>query len=379
MPINPQPYRLADGTVKYKVRFRVPGKPNPTSESFTTLAEAKKFVRLIERAGPVAAQEVRQASTTSDLDSPTLRTYLGRHLARLEASATPGTVADYRRMAERTWLARLGDIPLDMLTRDAVVAWVAWQRQQTTRRGTPYSTKSIANAHGLLSTVLAAAVDDELIARNPARGVRLPRDQHAPEMEIFTPSEWDAFYAAMDDHYRPLIAFLRGTGTRIGEATAVQVRDVNLDRGTVRIRRAWKKGAAGTYLGDTKTKRGNRTILLAPVVLERLAPLLEGRVADALVFTAAGGGQIHAHRFRERQWQRALDVAGITKRLTPHSLRHTHASELLTAGVSPHVVQHRLGHEDLSTTSRVYAHLLTDAQAAAVAVSQQSFAPQIEA
>ena len=62
----------------------------------------------------------------------------------------------------------------------------------------------------------------------------------------------------------------------------------------------------------------------------------------------------------------ALAAAGITKDLSPHSARHTFASWALMEGVAPQIVQHRLGHESLETTSRRYAHLLLDAQRAAV-------------
>ncbi|MCV7584143.1 tyrosine-type recombinase/integrase [Micrococcus luteus] len=56
----------------------------------------------------------------------------------------------------------------------------------------------------------------------------------------------------------------------------------------------------------------------------------------------------------------------MTKDLSPHSARHTFASWALMEGVAPQIVQHRLGHESLETTSRRYAHLLLDAQRAAV-------------
>ena len=83
---------------------------------------------------------------------------------------SPGTVDGYRREADRTFLRRLGRLPLDMITEDRVVDWLAWQRQQETARSTKarakaieaghapppaqrVSDKTIANAHGLLSSV----------------------------------------------------------------------------------------------------------------------------------------------------------------------------------------------------------------------------------
>lgn len=371
----------SDGSTVYRVGYRHGGKLHWTP-TITTAEGAVEMKGLVERLGPDTALAIlRQRSGRDTATSvPLLREWFDRHLQLLDADATPGTVADYRRMAARTWLPRLGPLPLDAITRDAVKEWVAWQRRQPTARGGTYSPKSIRNAHGLLSSVLAAAVESGHIARNPARGVGLPSDAAERDMEVFTEDEWLAFLDAMDPYYRPLTRFLVVTGCRIGEATAVQVRDIDVGRRTVRIRRSWKKGESGVYLGSTKSRRGVRTIALGESLVEALVPLLADKPADALVFTTPSGTRVQAQHYRNRQWQRALDRAGITKHITPHGSRHTSASWLLAAGVSPIVVQHRLGHESLSTTSKVYAHLLTDAQVGAVDVMERATAArQIEA
>lgn len=348
---------------------------------------------LVERLGPEAALRILDQRQGRDTRTgpPLLRDWFERHLELLGAKATPGTIDGYRSLANHTWLPRLGDLPLDAISREAVTEWVAWQRKQETvtsvrRRakaaaaGEPkppkvtYSPKSIKNAHGLLSTTLTAAIEHHKgIVANVARGVGLPSDDAEQEMEIFTEAEWLAFIEAMEPHYRPLTVFLLTVGCRIGEATAVQVRDVDLARGTVRFRRAWKKGErGGVYLGSTKSKRGRRTVVLSPFVRAQLASIVEGKAADDLLFTTPSGGRVRAQHYRNRQWARALAVSGLTKRLTPHSLRHTGASWMLTDNVSPIVVQHRLGHESLNTTSKVYAHLLTDEQVSAAKVMERA-------
>jgi integrase len=346
---------------------------------------------MFEKLGPELALATIAARIGRDVKkgAPLLRDRLATHLEALGAHCTPGTIADYRKMAARTWLDRLGPLPLDQITRDHVVAWVAWQRLQETERSSrarekarvagkkepdvqTVSPKSIANAHGFLSSVLSAAVEAELIPRNVAHGVKLPDDDETPEMEIFTEEEWQAFYDAIDPYYRPLTLFLIATGVRIGEATAVQVRDLDLTgaRPTVTLRRAWKKGAGNArQLGSTKSRRGNRTIVLPAELHADLKRLAWGRGAKEFLFVGPRGAVIHPNNFRERQWARAKAAARITKDVTPHSLRHTSASWLLGAGVAPQVVQHRLGHESLATTSKVYAHLLTDAQVAAADVT----------
>jgi len=402
--MKPQPYTTGKG-VRYKVRFRVPDKQNPTSESFSSLDEARKFIRLVEKFGPAEAQKIRKASGMSDLSVPTLRTFLDTHLERLSASATPGTVADYRRLANRTWLVKLGDLPVDAITRDAVVRWVAWQRKQEVRTSktsrakaiaaqqvgkvvmvpepVTYSVKSIANAQRLLSSVLQAAVDDDLAARNPARGVALPSDQHASEMVFLTENEFTSLLAATDPFYQPLVAFLAGTGARWGEATALTPGDFDLDaaRPVVRISRAWKKGAQGVYLGAPKTRRGRRTITLPRNVVTLLRPLAEKTAAEDLVFPSREGGRLRPQNFHPRVWHRAVESSGIGKRPRVHDLRHSHASWLIAAGVPLTVVQYRLGHESIKTTSDTYGHLSPDAFAGAADAAQNALSgalPEIE-
>lgn len=405
MTIRPQPYATSKGT-RWKVRFRVPGKNNPTSESFDSADAAGKFIRLMERVGPVAAQAARHASDTSDTDVPTLATYFERHLSRLEASATPGTVADYRRLGERTWLKQLGAFPVDAINRDAVIRWVAWQRQQETvrsrvarekatealRRGKvvtipepiTYSAKSISNAQRLLSTVLQAAVDDQIIQRNPARGVALPTDKAGEEMTFLSENEFALLLDAMAEHYRPFVAFLAGTGARWGEATALAPEDFDLDarKPVVRISRAWKKGAAGVYLGTTKTRRGVRTVALGRSLVDLIRPVVEATAPGELVFAAAEGGRIRAQNFHPRVWHKAVAASGIPKRPRVHDLRHSHASWLISAGIPLTVVQRRLGHESIQTTSDTYGHLSPDADfgaAEAAEIALSGALPQIEA
>ena len=194
----------------------------------------------------------------------------------------------------------------------------------------------------------------------------LPSDRTDAEKEILTRDEWERLRAEIPAHYLPLTAFLITTGCRIGEATAIQVRDLDLNDATptVRVRRAWKKAVAGVYLGSVKTRRGNRTIRIGHELAALLRPIAaRTRDPEAFVFTSVQGARISAQRYNTRVWSPAVQRAGIVKHVTPHGLRHTSASWLLMAGIAPQVVQHRLGHESLQTTSRVYAHLLTDAQA----------------
>lgn len=378
MAPTPQPYRAKDGTVTWYVRYRIKGRPNPTKDTFgpydddpdgeRARVEAEKFARLVERVGGEAARATRRSSEDSARTMPTLATWLERHLEQVAASATPGTVAEYRRTAARTWLPRLGALPLDAITRDACVSWVAWQREQTARRtGEPYSTKSIANAARLLSSVMASAVEAELISKNPAARLPMPSDQERREMVFLTANELARLIDAIPEHWRPLVAFLFGTGMRWGEATALRGGDFDLDAqpATVRIVRAWKKGAAGVYLGAPKSKAGRRTITIDDSLAAFIRPLVEAAGRDGLVFTSRTGQRAQTQHFHSRIWQPALKRAQLGKRPRVHDARHSHVAALIAQGVGLPVIRQRLGHESIKTTIDVYGHLLPDLHAGA--------------
>lgn len=375
-------YNKTEDAMRYRVAYRRDGSRKlETTPWMVSLDDAVRVQETIKKRGPDLALRLFNIHKNTT-GAPTLREWLPKHLARRATKMTPGTAADYERMAERTFLLTLGDIPADQISEQDIIDWIAWQGRQPTvswekkaetarTAGKPipdmetYAPKSIRNAHGLLSSMLSTLVEADHLTKNRAKGLSLPQDDLKENREIFTRDEWSAFYAAMQDEFKPFIAFMLLTGCRINEATAVRVRDFDFATQSVRIARAWKKAEKGVVLGAPKTRRSLRTILLGGEI-EKFRAILAGKSPDDLVFTAPRGGMIHAHRFRERQWTAALERSQLSKNLTPHCLRHTFASWALVAGVSPQVVQMRLGHESLETTSKVYAHLILDEQQQAV-------------
>lgn len=404
MAAKPQPRTLKDGTILWRQPFRLVPGGTVTYETFPSAQEAVAFGALVDRIGGKAARESRHQIVAGARRSLTLSAWLDRHLDLIAASVTPGTVADYRRMADRTWLPALGHLPLEAITREAVTRWVAQQRTVETyaskltrarlihqqRKGADvvvpesktYSPKAIANAQRFLSAVLASAVDAGHIPTNVARGIALPSDAERREMTLLTQGDFARLLAALDPHWQPLVALLAGTGLRWGEATALQPGDFDLDadQPTVRVMRAWKKGADGPYLGSPKSRRGVRTVTLGRSLVDQVRPLVEGARRGGLVFTTREGTRIQSQHFAYRVWRPALAKAGL-EHLRVHDLRHTHASWLIAAGVNLPVIQRRLGHESIKTTVDVYGHLAPDAHAGAAEAADLAMAaalPQIE-
>lgn len=141
---------------------------------------------------------------------------------------------------------------------------------------------------------------------------------------------------------RALIATLWRTGLRVGEALALELRDVDLDAGTLRVRHG--KGDRSRTVGlDAQT-----AALLARWLDRRRALLPATR---ATVFCTLAGGHLDTSYVR-RLLPRLAARAGVQKRCHAHGLRHTHAAELAREGVPIHVIRDALGHASLAVTDR---------------------------
>lgn len=238
---------LANRQKRWHVQFRIPNRKSPVVEVFKTKREAQNFCDLIDQIGAVKALQTRDYITENpNAHLKTLETLLENYLTHCSSYATPGTVDEYQKLAKRTWLRYFKTQPAETLDEQDISNWVAWQRQQQTVRGTRYSAKTIKNAHGLLSSVLAHAVKQKLIPENVARGTRLPKDTIKDGDTYITVSDYTRIINAMpNDTARLIVTFLFSTGCRWGEATALEVRDIDFTStpATISITKAWKKDA----------------------------------------------------------------------------------------------------------------------------------------
>ena len=368
-PLNPtiQSVERKDGTTVYRVRVRVRGRQ--TTETFTSKAAARVFVDNVKEFGAEEAVGLRdRADPASDNYIPTLAEMLERHIGEL-TGVDKRTKDDYRAVARRSWLDMLGRYPVDAITRAHIARWV----NADDGRVRP---KTIKNAHSVLSAVLETCVREGLIPLNPARGTRLPRtgEETVEENRYLTHGEFDRLYATTPAHWQPFVLLLFGTGLRFSEATALQVQDINLTAGTVRVMRAWKREKGGTRLGPPKSRMSRRTIALPAEVVAAVQPLMDGRGGDEFLFTTPTGRVVMHSNFYNRIWAPATKAAKLDPRPRIHDARHTHASWLIAQGVRLEVVQERLGHEDYTTTRRVYGHLLPDMHVEAGLAASRAFA-----
>ncbi|TIC89099.1 site-specific integrase [Nocardioides sp. GY 10113] len=245
------------------------------------------------------------------------------------------------------------------------------------------SLKTKANYHGLIHGVFAYAVDQGHLAANPAIGTapRMSRvKQSRPELRFLTEAELRRA-VSLAGPFGDLLTVAVGTGLRFGELGALWVGDVDLERRTIRVTKAWKRNGEADateipgwlarqltakhtmrehHLGVPKTAKSRRTITISPSLVTVLRPHVEGRAADDFVFTSNKGYPLHNADFATHVWRKlmkALEAEGVP-RFRFHDLRHTHVAWLVAGGAPLPHIQARLGHESITTTIDTYGHLL---------------------
>jgi integrase len=164
-------------------------------------------------------------------------------------------------------------------------------------------------------------------------------------------------------HYWPILLSL-ATGARRGEVCALCWRHVDLDRGHIRVIESLKQTSCGIVRGPTKSSKSRVVTLPASTIeelrgwrreqAEQLLRLGLRQGPDTPVCTQPDGSPIGPDVLT-RFFRRIAKRLGLPIRL--HSLRHTHATALLLAGVHPKVAQERLGHSSIAITMNVYSHV----------------------
>lgn len=173
-----------------------------------------------------------------------------------------------------------------------------------------------------------------------------PRREHKLPV-VASPEEVARFLDAVPSLlHRTILQTAYATGLRISEVICLRVADIDSNRMILTIRQA--KG------------HKDRTVTLSPVLLDLLRAYWRvARPADWLFPGHRPGSHISADAVQAAS-HRACRSAGLTKSITPHTLRHSFATHLLEAGTNVHLIQMLLGHASLRTTQR-YIHVSTDA------------------
>jgi integrase len=358
--------------IKYDIGKDNDGKRRTVTKSFKgTRKEAQaELARLLARVADGGHIEPSKL---------TVADYLRSRVAHWRAIGTisPKTAQGYDALVRFQIAPHIGGKLLQKLSTADVEHWHAKLLAEGRADGRGgVSARMVGHAHRLLAKALREAVRHEMILRNVAVAQRPPKVATA-EMVILSPVQVAGLPAMLDGHEMaaPAITALF-TGTRRGELLALRWNNVDLAAKVMRIRASLEETKAGLRFKGPKSKAGVRDVTLPAIVvetlhahrkrqLERRLLLGQGKPGDDdLVFPAWDGSPWGPDRF-SAAWGKLARSHGID--VSFHALRHTHASQLIDAGVDVVTIARRLGHSSPTITLSTYAHLFKkdDSKAAA--------------
>jgi integrase len=259
----------------------------------------------------------------------------------------PSTRARYEGIVGKQILPRWGSVKLSDVSHAEIVAWI---NELTLAPAT------VRYVHRVLALMLELAVQDGRMARNVAKGVRLPKPQLS-EKRYLTHEQVAALAEACGNH-RLVVLVLAYCGLRWGELAALRSSRVDLMRRRIEVADAVTE-VRGALIWGTPKNNQRRSVPVPRTLVDDLATHLVGKTPDDLVFTGARGGVLRNLNWRRDVFDAAAVSVGLVG-LTPHELRHTAASLAVSAGANVKAVQRMLGHSSAAMTLDVYSGLFDD-------------------
>lgn len=251
------------------------------------------------------------------------------------------------------------------------------------------SARTVRYTHSVLSPALRSAIEDGHLVRNPCDRCALPR-KDAAEMKYFNADEVRTFLAAAKkDRLYALFLLAIECGLRPGEYLGLKWKDLDLDGGSLCVRRVAKvRKGGGFYFATPKTKGSLRMIPLSARLVGELKAFRRTQAEYImkhrniyedidLVFANETGRPMLRENVNVRHFRKIVDSANDRikrqnkergdalpeiPKIRLYDLRHTMATLLLIAGVHPKVVSERLGHASIVLTMDTYSHVLPTMQ-----------------
>lgn len=231
--------------------------------------------------------------------------------------------------------------------RNAIRAWLGWMHREG------YATSSIARKLSSLRALYRYMQLRQQIHHNPFSLVVGPKQlKHLPT--VLTVGEVELLLAQPDVSTPvgvrdlALLEVLYATGVRVSELMGMKISDVDWQESSVRVHGKGNKERI-VLLGE------RAMTCLETYIHEARTHLMNGRHDEEHLFLSRLGLRLSVRMFHVAL-NRYLRQAGLEKRVTPHTLRHTFATHMLEGGADLRVVQELLGHANLSTT-QIYTHI----------------------
>lgn len=319
---RPRPVELPSG--RWRCQVMVSGKRIDVIEDDPAVAHAKALAvkaGLLEEKKPVKELTIGEA--------------IDRYIESKDAVLSPSTVAGYKRIRENS-LQDIMSTKLSELTQEHV-------QRAVNKMAKEKSSKSVRNAHGLLSAALSEYKPDMVLRTT------LPQKKR-PDISI--PSDEDIDHiiqAAIGTEIELPVLLAIWLGLRVSEIRGLTWDCISGD--IIHIKQAIVDGESGPEVKGTKTYSGNRKLRLSPYLLDLIAK--QPHTDDYIVHMS---GQAIYKRF-----VRLCEKEGLPH-FRFHDLRHANASIMLALGVPDKYAMERMGHATSNMLKTVYQHTMKSKQ-----------------
>lgn len=274
----------------------------------------------------------------------------------IDKDAAPSTVAQFKGRLKKYVIPTIGSIPLQKLT--GLHLQEMFVDMMNGKFGKPLKSQTVRVLHVQLHKAFAQAVTWGLIPKNPSAGAKVKRGK-AAKKRVLTGEETVQLlenFRTTDIYIATLLIVC--TGLRRGEVLALRWSDVDFDRKLLMVEQGISRVQGTTHLSNLKTEASERWVSMPSVLVEALREHRQTQklrsISNDLICIGDDGNPIVPNTFTAKL-TRYAKRAGFDN-LTPHSLRHSHASLLADAGVKDKVISDRLGHSGEEITKRVYIH-----------------------
>ncbi len=217
------------------------------------------------------------------------------------------------------------------------------------------SSRSIARMLSSIRTFYAFLVAENIMPHSPVCNIESPRiDKKLPA--VLNREEVDALLESPDSETpiglrdRTMLEFLYATGIRVTELVSLALENVNIDAGFVIV--------MGKGSKERVVPLGEVAVHWLKEYLQNGRPQLMRGSVHSCLFLNRSGGSLSRQGFWKLIKKYCVQV-GITKNISPHTLRHSFATHILEGGADLRSVQMMLGHSDITTT-QIYTHIAKD-------------------
>lgn len=331
-----------------------------TRRGFKTMKEAKQA----ERNLLFDVEENGLPSNQSDgFQDPTFEELAQLWLENYKTTVKPSTFENVKSKVEKMTEEHFKELKLKKIT-------VAYCQKVVIELSKTY----VLYNHYLsvINRIFKYAVLMDILDSNPFDKVIKPKSRQTQRKgDFLTKEELKEFLklakTATLSYFFPLVHLMSYTGLRQGEALALKWSDIDFENKKITVNKTAARIKEKQTLQTPKTKNSKRVISIDPTTLSILKSWKKDQIKiyfkngkhfegdDNFIFTNQRAEWVHIHNFIPYFKRFVTDHK--LKPITPHGLRHTHASLLFSAGVEPKNISDRLGHSTVQITLDLYTHI----------------------